>query len=227
MMHDRQTEDRHMEAFEEEVDRLAEERGITFSAALALKTGDAPRPAKKRPMTRAQLEEMREGMRELQEKSLRNLEMMCGQQFTQMCEDGTIERRAREKDIPYQDAFRELQEEVYAPLSEAQLKKSGRGLPSSPVMTEAEEREEQGFTNKEVEWRAKSRGVDYGEAFNQLADERAAEDAVRLEDRGGPPAELLDDGAERRLDQKVQAYAERHGCPYTVALEAVLEEEDA
>ncbi len=228
-MSNRQLDDRSMEAFEEEVDRLAEERGISFSAALALKTGDTP-PAKKRSMTQAQLEEiregtreLREGMRELQERSIRNLEMACGQQFTRMCEDGTIERHAREHDLPYQDAYLALQEEVYAPLAEAQLRRSGRGLSSSSVMSPEEERAQQGFTNKEVEWRAKSRGIPYVEAFNQLSDEQAAKEAVRLEERGGAPAVLMDEGAERRLDQKAQAYAERHNCTYTVALEAVLE----
>ncbi len=230
-MSNRQLDDRSMEAFEDEVDRLAEERGITFSAALALKTGDKP-PAKKRTtdtkkrtaMAKADLEELREGMRELQERSIRNLEMACGQQFTRMCEDGTIERHAREHDLPYQDAYLALQEEVYAPLAEAQLRRSGRGLSSSPVMTEAEEREMQGFTHKETERRARSRGISYVEAFNQLSDEQAAKEAVRLEERGGAPAVLMDEGAERRLDQKAQAYAERHNCTYTTALEAVLEE---
>ncbi len=217
---------RSMEAFEDEVDRLAEERGITFSAALALKNGEAaPTATKKRTaMAKADLEELREGMRELEEKSLRNLSMMCGQQFTQMCEDGTIERYAREHDLPYQDAYLALQEEVYAPLAEAQLRRSGRGLPSSPVMTEAEEKEMQGFTNKEVEWRAKSRGVLYEQAFNQLSDERAAKEAVRLEGREVSPAVLLDEQAERRLDDEARAYAERHGVGYGVALEAVLGE---
>ncbi len=231
-MSNRQLDDRSMELFEDEVDRLAEERGISFSAALALKTGDTP-PAKKRTtdtkkrtaMAKADLEEIREGMRELRERTLSNLEMMCGREFTEMCEDGTIERRAREKGIPYQDAFAELQEEVYAPLVEAQLQRSGRApVSGTPVMTEGEEREAQGFTNKEVEWRAKSRGIPYREAFNQLQAEHAAEDAVRLEERGGAPAVLMDEGAERRLDQKAQAYAERHNCTYTTALEAVLEE---
>ncbi len=218
---------RSMEAFEDEVDRLAEERGITFSAALALKNGEAaPTATKKRTaMAKADLEELREGMRELEEKSLRNLSMMCGQQFTQMCEDGTIERHAREHDLPYQDAYLALQEEVYAPLAEAQLRRSGRGLPSSPVMTEAEEKEMQGFTNKEVEWRAKSRGIPYVEAFNQLSDEQAAKEAVRLEERAETtPAVLLDEQAERRLDDEARAYAERHGVGYGVALEAVLGE---
>ncbi len=229
-MSNRQLDDRSMEAFEDEVDRLAEERGISFSAALALKTGDKPL-AKKRTtdtkkrtaMAKADLEELREGMRELQERSLRNLEMACGQQFTQMCEDGTIERHAREHDLLYQDAYLALQEEVYAPLAEAQLRRSGRGLSSSPVMSPEEEREESGFTNQEVEWRAKSRGISYVEAFNQLADEYAAKEAVRLEERGGASAVFLDEQAERRLDDEARAYAERHGCSYPVALRAVME----
>ncbi|PLS84588.1 MAG: hypothetical protein CYG60_17125, partial [Actinobacteria bacterium] len=123
-----------MEAFEDEVERLAEERGISFSAALALKTGDKP-PAKKRSMTQAQLEEIEEGVRELgegvrelgegvrelEEQSRRHLEMLCKREFVQMCEDGTIERHAREHDLPYRAAYLALQEEVYAPLVEAQL----------------------------------------------------------------------------------------------------------
>jgi hypothetical protein len=140
-----------------------------------------------------------------------------------MCEDGTIEKRARERGLPYRDAFRELQEEVYAPLVESQLERSGRGSGSgTPVMTEGEEREAQGFTNKEVEWRSKSRGIPYREAFNQLQTERAATEAVRLEGEGAP-AVFLDDRAERRLDDEAQAYAERHGCSYRVALSAVME----
>ncbi len=226
-MSNRQLDDRGMEeAFEEEVDRLADERGITFSAALALKTGEtAPTAAKKRTaMAKADLEEIREGMRELRERTLSNLEMMCGREFTEMCEDGTIERRAREKGIPYQDAFAELQEEVYAPLVEAQLQRSGRApVSGTPVMTEGEEREAQGFTNKEVEWRAKSRGIPYREAFNQLSDEYAAKEAVRLEEREGASAVFLDEQAERRLDDEARAYAERHGCSYPVALRAVME----
>ncbi len=232
-MSNRQLDDRGMEeAFEEEVDRLAEERGISFSAALALKTGDKPPATKKRTtdtkkrtaMAKADLEELREGMRELQEQSLRTLEMACGQQFTRMCEDGTIEKRAREKGILYQDAWRELQEEVYAPLVESQLERSGRGSGSgTPVMTEGEEREAQGFTNKEVEWRAKSRGIPYREAFDQLQTEHAAKAAVRLEEREGASSVLMDEGAERRLDQKAQAYAERHGCSYRAALRTVME----
>ncbi|MDP9481091.1 MAG: hypothetical protein M3R38_36410, partial [Actinomycetota bacterium] len=185
-MSNRQPDDRGMEAFEEEVDRLAEERGISFSAALALKTGEAaPTATKKRTaMAKADLEELREGMRELQERSIRNLEMACGQQFTRMMEAGTIEKHAKERGLPYQDAFQELQDEAYAPLVEAQLERSGRGFGSGmPVMTEGEERAQQGFTNKEVEWRAKSRGIPYREAFNQLSDEYAAKEAVRLEER--------------------------------------------
>ncbi len=214
------------EAFEDEVDRLAEERGISFSAALALKTGEAaPTATKKRTaMAKADLEELREGMRELQERSIRNLEMACGQQFTRMMEAGEIAKHAKERGLLYQDAFRELQDEAYAPLAEAQLRRSGRGLSSSSVMTEAEEREMQGFTHKEVEWRAKSRDIPYVEAFDQLSDEHAAKEAVRLEEREVSPAVLMDEGAERRLDQKAQAYAERHGCTYTTALDAVLEE---
>ncbi|MDP9480493.1 MAG: hypothetical protein M3R38_33335 [Actinomycetota bacterium] len=224
-MSNRQLDDRGMEeAFEEEVERLAEERGISFSAALALKTGDKPPATRKRTaMAKADLEELREGMRELEEKGLRNLSMMCGQQFTRMCEDGTIERHAREHDLPYQDAYLALQEEVYAPLAEAQLRRSGRGLPSSPVMTEAEEKEMQGFTHKETEWRAKSRGVSYEAAFNQLADEHAAEEAVELEERTGSSSELLDEQAERQLDEKARAYAQRHGCSYPMAFRAVME----
>ncbi len=212
-----------MEAFEEEVDRLAEERGISFSAALALKTGDKP-PAKKRSMTQAQLEEVREGMRELEEQSLRTLEMACGQRFAQMMEAGQIEKHAKERGLPYQEAFAELQDEAYAPLAEAQLERSGRGFGSgTPVMTEGEERAQQGFTNKEVEWRAKSRGIPYREAFNQLSDEYAAKEAVRLEEREGASAVFLDEQAERRLDDEARAYAERHGCSYPVALRAVME----
>jgi hypothetical protein len=217
------------EAFEDEVARLAEERGITFSAALVLKTGDKP-PAKKRTTdtkkrtAMANLEELREGMRELQEQSLRTLEMACGQQFTRMCEDGTIEKRAREKGVAHQDAWRECMEEAYRPLTESQLERSGRGSGSgTPVMTEGEEREAQGFTNKEVEWRSKSRGIPYREAFNQLQTERATKDAVRLEEREGAPAVFLDDRAERRLDDEARAYAERHGCSYRVALSTVME----
>ncbi len=230
-MSNRQLDDRGMEeAFEEEVERLAEERGITFSAALALKTGDKP-PAKKRTtdtkkrtaMAKADLDELREGVRELQERTLSNLEMACGQQFTRMCEDGTIEKHAREHDLLYQDAYLALQEEVYAPLAEAQLRRSGQGLSSSSVMTEAEEREMQGFTNKETEWRAKSRGIPYREAFNQLADEHAAEEAVELEERTGSSSELLDEQAERQLDEKARAYAQRHGCSYPMAFRAVME----
>ncbi|MDP9480012.1 MAG: hypothetical protein M3R38_30835 [Actinomycetota bacterium] len=226
-MSNRQLDDRGMEAFEEEVELLAEERGISFSAALALKTGEAaPTATKKRTaMAKADLEELREGMRELQERSIRNLEMACGQQFTRMCEDGTIEKHAKERGLPYQDAFRELQDEVYAPLAEAQLRRSGRGFGSgTPVMTEGEERVQQGFTNKEVEWRAKSRGIPYREAFNQLSDEYAAKEAVRLEEREGASAVFLDEQAERRLDDEARAYAERHNCTYTTALETVLEE---
>ncbi len=222
--------DKSMEDFEDAVDRLAEERGITFSAALALKTGDKP-PAKKRAMTQAQLEELEEGVRELGEgvrelgeQSRRHLEMLCAREFTQMCEDGTVERRAREKGVAHQDAWRECMEEAYRPLTEVQLEESGRGLSSSPVMTENEERAQQGFTNKEVEWRAKSRGVPYREAFNQLSDEYAAKEAVRLEEREGASAVFLDEQAERRLDDEARAYAERHNCTYTTALEAVLEE---
>ncbi len=222
-MSNRQLDDRGMEAFEEEVERLAEERGISFSAALALKTGETPRPAKKRTtdtkkgVTPADLEELRE-------QSLRTLEMACGQQFTQMCEDGTIAKYAKERGLLYQDAFQELQDEAYAPLVEAQLERSGRGPASgTPVMTEGEERAQQGFTNKEVEWRAKSRGIPYREAFNQLQAEHAAEDAVRLEEREGASAVFLDEQAERRLDDEARAYAERHGCSYPVALRAVME----
>ncbi len=225
-MSNRQLDDRGMEAFEEEVELLAEERGISFSAALALKTGEAaPTATKKRTaMAKADLEELREGMRELQERSIRNLEMACGQQFTRMCEDGTIEKHAKERGLPYQDAFRELQDEVYAPLAEAQLRRSGRGFGSgTPVMTEGEERVQQGFTNKEVEWRAKSRGIPYREAFNQLSDEYAAKEAVRLEEREGASAVFLDEQAERRLDDEARAYAERHGCSYPAALRAVME----
>ncbi len=221
-MSNRQLDDRGMEAFEEEVERLAEERGISFSAALALKTGDKP-PAKKRTadtkkgVTPADLEELRE-------QSLRTLEMACGQQFTRMCEDGEIEKHAKERGLLYQDAFRELQDEVYAPLAEAQLERSGRGFGSgTPVMTEGEERAQQGFTNKEVEWRAKSRGIPYREAFNQLSDEYAAKEAVRLEEREGASAVFLDEQAERRLDDEARAYAERHGCSYPAALRAVME----
>ncbi len=215
-----------MEAFEDEVDRLAEERGITFSAALALKTGEAaPTATKKRTaMAKADLDELREGVRELQERTLSNLEMICGREFTEMCEDGTIERRAREKGIPYQDAFAELQEEVYAPLVEVQLQRSGRApVSGTPVMTEEEERAQQGFTNKEVEWRARSRGIPYREAFNQLSDEHAAEEAVELEERTGSSSELLDEQAERQLDEKARAYAQRHGCSYPMAFRAVME----
>ncbi len=217
--------DKSMEAFEDEVDRLAEERGISFSAALALKTGDKPTATKKRTaMAKADLEEIREGMRELREQSLRTLEMACGQQFTRMCEDGTIEQHAKERGLPYRDAFRELQEEVYAPLVESQLERSGRGSGSgTPVMTEGEEREAQGFTNKEVEWRARSRGISYREGFDQLQVERAATEAVRLEEREGASAVFLDEQAERRLDDEARAYAERHGCSYRVALSAVME----
>ncbi len=226
-MSNRQLDDRGMEeAFEEEVDRLADERGITFSAALALKNGEAaPTATKKRTaMAKADLEELREGMRELQERSIRNLEMACGQQFTRMIEDGEIEKHAKERGLLYQDAFQELQDEAYAPLVEAQLERSGRGFGSgTPVMTEGEERAQQGFTNKEVEWRAKSRGIPYREAFNQLSDEYAAKEAVRLEEREGASAVFLDEQAERRLDDEARAYAERHGCSYPVALRAVME----
>ncbi len=225
-MSNRQLDDRSWETFEDEVDRLAEERGITFSAALALKSGEAaPTATKKRTaMAKADLEELREGMRELQERTLSNLEMMCGREFTEMCEDGTIERRAREKGIPYQDAFAELQEEVYAPLVEVQLQRSGRApVSGTPVMTEEEERAQQGFTNKEVEWRARSRGIPYREAFNQLSDEHAAEEAVELEERTGSSSELLDEQAERQLDEKARAYAQRHGCSYPMAFRAVME----
>ncbi len=208
-----------MEAFEEEVERLAREKGISFSAALALKNGelpDAPRPAKraagkKEAGIRAGVEKLREGMRELQERSIRNLEMMCGQQFTWMIEDGEIEKHAKERGLLYQDAFRELQDEVYQPLIEAQLQRSGRGA-SSLAMAE-EEREMQGFTNKEVEWRAKSRSIPYREAFDQLTEERAAKDAEGVRKR-----EELERGrrerAERRLEgvalEEVTGFAEEH-----------------
>ncbi|MDP9488159.1 MAG: hypothetical protein M3Q49_20620 [Actinomycetota bacterium] len=221
-MSNRQLDDRGMEAFEDEVDRLAEERGISFSAALALKTGDKP-PAKKRTtdtkkgVTPADLEELRE-------QSLRTLEMACGQRFAQMMEAGEIEKHARERGLPYQDAYLALQDEAYAPLVESQLERSGRGFGSgTPVMTEEEERAQQGFTNKEVEWRAKSRGIPYREAFNQLSDEHAAEEAVELEERTGSSSELLDEQAERHLDEKARAYAQRHGCSYPMAFRAVME----
>ncbi len=178
-MSNRQLDDRGMEAFEDEVDRLAEERGISFSAALALKTGEAaPTATKKRTaMAKADLEEIREGVRELEEKGLRNLSMMCGQQFTQMCEDGTIEKHAREHDLPYRAAYLALQEEVYAPLAEAQLRRSGRGLSSSPVMSPEEEREESGFTNQEAESYAKRNNLTFREAAVELSERHAAEQA--------------------------------------------------
>ncbi len=136
------------------------------------------RTTKKKTVTRTDLDE-------LMEQSLRTLEMACGQRFAQMMEAGEIEKHAKERGLPYQEAFAELQDEAYAPLVEAQLERSGRGFGSgTPVMTEGEERAQQGFTNKEVEWRAKSRSIPYREAFDQLSDEHAAEEAqIRREEK--------------------------------------------
>ncbi len=175
------------------------------------------RTTKKKTVTRTDLDE-------LMEQSLRTLEMACGQRFAQMMEAGEIEKHAKERGLPYQDAFQELQDEAYAPLAEAQLERSGRApVSGTPVMTEEEERKAQGFTNREVEWRAKSRGIPYREAFNQLSDEHAAEEAVELEERTGSSSELLDEQAERQLDEKARAYAQRHGCSYPMAFRAVME----
>jgi hypothetical protein len=163
-MSNRQLDDRSMEAFEDEVDRLAEERGISFSAALALKTGEAaPTATKKRTaMAKADLEELREGMRELEEQSLRTLEMACGQRFTRMIEDGEIEKHAKERGLLYQDAFAELQDEAYRPHTEAV--QSRRKRATAPVVDDA-------ALDRKVEARSRREGISYEAALEAVLEE--------------------------------------------------------
>ncbi len=162
-MSNRQLDDRSMEAFEDEGDRLAEERGISFSAALALKTGEAAHPAKrKRAATRKDLDELREGVRELQEKSLSNIEMSCGQRFAQMMEDGEIEEHARQHDLLYQDAFAELQDEAYRPHTEAV--QSRRKRATAPVVDDA-------ALDRKAEARARREGISYEAALEAVLEE--------------------------------------------------------
>ncbi len=161
--------DKSMEDFEDAVDRLAEERGISFSAALALKTGDKP-PAKKRTtdtkkrtaMAKADLEEIREGMRELQERSIRNLEMACGQRFAQMMGDGEIEEHARRHDLLYQDAFADLQDEAYRPHTEAV--QSRRKRATAPVVDDA-------ALDRKAEARSRREGISYEAALEAVLEE--------------------------------------------------------
>ncbi|MDP9477335.1 MAG: hypothetical protein M3R38_16910 [Actinomycetota bacterium] len=169
-MSNRQLDDRGMEAFEEEVDRLAEERGISFAKALALKTGDKPPDTKKRTtdtkkrtaMAEADLEELREGMRELQERSLRTLEMACGQRFTRMVEDGEIEKYAKERGLLYQDAFADLQDEAYRPHTEAV--QSRRKRATAPVVDDV-------ALDRKVEARSRREGISYEAALDAVLEE--------------------------------------------------------
>ena len=151
-----------MEALEDEVDRLADQRRISFSAALALKNGEARRPAKNQ-VTRADLDELREGLRELQEKSLGTIEMSCGQRFAQMIEDGEIEKHAKERGLPYQDAFAELSEEAYRPHTDAVQSRHKRATTS--VVDDA-------GLNRKVEDYARREGVSFETALDAVLEGR-------------------------------------------------------
>ncbi len=126
-------------------------------------------PAKKRSMTQAQLEEvregvreLREGVRELQERSIRNLEMACGQRFAQMMDSGEIEEHARRHDLLYQDAFADLQDEAYRPHTEAV--QSRRKRATAPVVDDA-------ALDRKVKARSRREGISYEAALEALLEE--------------------------------------------------------
>ncbi|MDP8899636.1 MAG: hypothetical protein M3N33_00490 [Actinomycetota bacterium] len=74
-----------------------------------------------------------------------------------------------------------------------------------------------------VRLEAQRRGLDYGDCLVELA----AELEARYCPKRPAAAEVsLDAQAERRLDRRASAYAERHGVPYEVGLEVALREEE-
>ena len=173
-----------MEAFEDEVDRLADQRGISFSAALDLMNVEAPRPTKKQ-VTRKDLDELGEGIRELGE-GIRELgEMQINRIGEEAAADGTINRIAEERGISVRDATLQMEAELRAPYRKIRQESAERRartelarhlevdpntLSTHPhVETPEEERERYGYTTEEAEARAKRSGVGFRDACVELS----------------------------------------------------------
>ncbi len=167
--------------------------------------------------TRADFEEVRDLLE-------RNLEVECGQTFARLMESGEIEKLAAERGVPYQDVFGELQDEVYAPLMEAQRRRAehGGGLYSSPAIA-LDERGERRL-DAEAKAHAARHGVDYATALGVVL--AGGTRRVELEARSAPERPRDVDEAEAALDRKASEYARRHGVSYGVAFDAVLEGEE-
>lgn len=201
----------------EEAGRLAYERKIPFSDALAQVSGKTPRLAKeKKQVTRKDFEELQAGIRELAERSQGQLEMACEREFTQMCVDGTVERRARERGIPYQDAFAQLQDEAYRPLTEAEERRREARQRAARRTLEVDEE----ALDKKATAYADKHGVPYTIALDAvIGTTPGAQRAVELEE-----APLTVDTEDADLNRKVEAHAAKHNVAYEAALEAVLTE---
>lgn len=205
-----------LERFEEEVDRLADERSTSFSAALALKAGESPRPAKEKRTTKERKPVPRKDFEDLWEQSTRNLEMLCGREFREQLDSGEVEQLAAERGVPYQDAFAQLQDEAYRPLTEAMRNRQEARQSGTGRTLEADEER----VDKQARDYAERHGTSYTIALDSvIGTTPGARRAVELEE-----TLLTVDTEDADLNRRVEARARREGVSYEIALEAVLTE---